>query len=110
MIDNIVKILLLVVFLILIVISIVILIEEDKLYKSKIESENNCRDVICQSVQHIEHLLAEKTCKDISYVEELRMYHSCVDCQFLEQCQSDADLEEVQFDYLVCENFSEVIR
>lgn len=53
--------------------------------------------------------LSSKACKDVTYVEELRMYHSCVDCQFLEQCQCDSDLENVQFDYLVCENFQEKI-
>ena len=110
MIDDFTTIVLLSVFAIVVIGSMIYAIKEYKLLKSRIESENNCRDVICQSVQHIEHLLVEKTCKDISYTEELRMYHSCIDCQFLAQCQSDADLEDVQFDYLVCENFSEVNR
>lgn len=108
MIDNAAKIVLLSAFVILVICSMIYAVKEYKLLKSRIESENDCRDVICQSVQHIEHLLAEKTCKDISYVEELRMYHSCVDCRFLEQCQSDADIEDIQFDYLVCEEFKEV--
>lgn len=60
-----------------------------------------------ESIQKALETLTGKSCKDITYVEELRMYHSCVDCKFLAQCQDDSDLENVQFDYLVCEEFKE---
>lgn len=82
----------------------------------RVREESDMKKIL-KLLEHLEwkidclaNKLSSVNIRDISYTEELRMYHSCIDCQFLAQCQSDADLEDVQFDYLVCENFSEVIR
>lgn len=83
-------------------------------YQDMIRLKNESKkriDWMNRTVKALEEIARTgKTCQDITYVEELRMYHSCVDCQLLAQCQSDADVENVPFDYLVCEEFREVVH